>query len=226
LRSLGIRRATGSVVVMTEDHCVPGHDWLRLIETWMERGVTLVGGPVENGSYQRWCDWAAFLTEYAGAVRPTQGQISTAPPPGNNVAYRRDCLPGLLTVLDRGQWELFYHASVEPQAIVFDPALVVYHQRPFDVGYFIRQRFHFARSFAAMRRQSFTWRNRLTYGVGSVLLPPWLLWRDAVTLWRKQRLLGRYLLCLPLISLYVTVGAIGEMIGYFSGGGDSLEHVE
>lgn len=228
LRALGLRRAQGNMVAVTEDHCVPGPEWIERIEGWATSGAAAVGGPVENGRYRRWRDWAAFLTEYAAAMPPATSQPSATLPPGNNIAYRREHLAGLIATLEEGRWESFYHHRLQAAGaqVVFDPQLVIVHQRPFGCRYFMCQRFHFSRSFAAMRVQSLPSSARLAYGLGSLGLPPLLLWRVGHALWARPRLVHLFLLCLPLIGMYVSVGALGEMTGYILGGADSLERVE
>jgi glycosyltransferase involved in cell wall biosynthesis len=226
LRSMGIRHARGEIIAITEDHCVPCADWTTVMEQRIGReGFDVVGGPVENASTAGWRDWAAFLTEYAGAVRPAAGGARDEPVPGNNVAYRRALADGLCTVLERGQWESFYLDRARLR-VISDTRMLVYHRRPFGFRYFVSQRFHFCRSFAAMRCQSLSVAGRVVYGVGSVLLPFVMIARGLLTLERKRRLVGRYLACLPVIAVYVSAGAIGEMVGYFRGGGDSLVRLE
>ncbi|CAG0945480.1 hypothetical protein ANRL1_02372 [Anaerolineae bacterium] len=229
LRSLAIKHARSDVVAVTEDHCVPDENWIATIAHAQSRtDCDVVGGPVENALTTRWRDWAAFLTEYAGAIRSATGNESNHALPGNNVAYKRALLDGLCATLERGLWESFYHPQLIARGAHFkyDPRMIVYHRRPFDFTYFVFQRFQFSRSFAAMRLQSLTAFGRIKYGVGAVLLPPLLFLRGLMTLRRKQRFVGRYLACAPLIGAYVTVGALGEMLGYFLGGGDSLEKIE
>jgi hypothetical protein len=227
LRSIGVSRARGSIVAVTEDHCVAPPDWAARIRSRISGGCDVVGGPVENACTSRIRDWAAFLTEYAGVVRPNRDGIVNGLP-GNNVAYRRELVPGLLEVLERGLWESFYHDRLarEGLRLTFDPALVINHQRTFDFWYFITQRYYFCRSFAGMRCVSFRAADRLKYGIGSALLPPLLLLRNLGHLLQRRRLVGRYLFCSPLIGVYMTAGAVGEMIGYFLGGGDSIRKVE
>ncbi|MBI4675355.1 MAG: glycosyltransferase [Chloroflexi bacterium] len=229
LRSRGIRRAHGDIVAVTEDHCSPSPEWIQTIRERMETTrCAVIGGVVENARTERLRDWAAFLTEYAGAVRSDVDENAAQALPGNNVAYRRSVIAGLSETLARGQWESFYHRELERKnaALYFEPNLTVLHDRPFDFFYFLWQRFHFSRSFAAMRNQSFTPIQRVKYGAACVILPPVLLLRGFVTLFQKQRHVARYLQCLPLIALYVTAGAVGESIGYFFGGGNSLRMVE
>lgn len=227
LRAMGLERATGDVVAVTEDHCVADPGWTAAISRSIGRGCQVVGGPVENAYAERWCDQAAFLTEYAGAIGPgTDGPVDGLP--GNNVAYQREWVEGLRKTLAGGRWESFYHDALRRSGVelVFDSAMMMRHRRPFDFGYFCGQRFHFCRSFAQMRNQGMSIAKRLFYGAASVLLPPLLWWRGLSTLRRKGRYLGRYLLLSPLIGIYLVAGAMGEMAGYWFGGGRSLQRVE
>jgi glycosyl transferase family 2 len=229
LRSLGIRRACGTVIVVTEDHCVPSSDWVSIIEKqMMHPDCRIVGGPVENGSTTRLRDWAAFLTEYADFVPASAGGFVSPRVPGNNVAYRRELCDELCAILEKGLWESFYYQHLVNCGIhiAFDREMLIYHSRTFDFWYFVEQRYHFCRSFAAMRCDSFTVFDRMKYGAGSLVLPPVLVFRGLMTLLRKRRLVWRYLFCLPLIGIYMSIGALGEMMGYFLGGGNSLARVE
>ena len=90
----------------------------------------------------------------------------------------------------------------------------------------VAQRWHFARSYAGMRRADQSWPGRLLYGFGSAALPALLLARVARRVLSKRRHVGRFVACLPLVALFLTVGAAGEMLGYLVGPGRSLERVE
>lgn len=229
LRSIGIQHAHGEILAFTEDHCSPAPQWIETIRDRMtQTSCVVVGGVVENARTERLRDWAAFLTEYAGAVRSEADEHAPQGLPGNNVAYRRSVIHGLSDTLESGRWESFYHQQLERDnaALYFEPKLLVMHDRPFDFFYFVKQRFVFSRSFAGMRNQSFTKMQRVKYGCASVLLPPLLLLRGFMTLFKKKRHVARYLQCLPLIAVYVTAGAAGEGVGYFFGDGESLRQVE
>jgi hypothetical protein len=230
LRSIGIKRSRGTIIAVTEDHCVPSKDWTLYIQrSFSDNECDVVGGPIENAYIYRRRDWAAFLVEYAWALR-SDGSAQDAHPslPGNNVAYRRQVIDGLCKTLDRDLWESFYHQElIESGArLKYEPGMLVYHRRPFDFGYFVKQRYHFSRSFAAMRLQNLTGFGRIKYGLGSMILPPLLILRGYRILSQKRRYVNLYLSSLPLIAPYVISGAFGEMLGYFLGGGDSLAEVE
>lgn len=227
LRSMGIRASASAVVLVTEDHCVPAPDWIERAAEAISSGSGVAGGPVENACTSRLRDWAAFLTEYSGVLRPAAPGVKNATP-GNNVAYRRDVAEEIARTLDAGLWESFAFEELERRGvrIAFHPGMLVYHRRPFDFFYFLNQRFHFCRAFAGMRCQSLGTPGRLKYAAGCIVLPGLLLVRTLRNLLARQRLVGRFIICLPLIAVYFAAGAAGEMIGYLLGGGKSLQRVE
>ena len=148
--------------------------------------------------------------------------------PGNNIAYKREHLLRHAGVLDSGKWESWVNDRLlgEGIPIASTNLAVVRHIKTFRLGYFLSQRFHFARSYAGMRRVDQSWAKRAIYGLGSALLPMLLLARAILQATRKRRNLGKFAACLPLLALFFTVGAIGEMIGYLAGPGASLDRVE
>lgn len=231
LRSMGIKQSKGSVVIVTEDHCVPSKEWLRTVDRRMSDGFDMVCGPVENAWDERLRDSAAFLTEYSFAIRPEgdiQQSSEAGPFPGNNAAYKREILDGLCETLDEDLWESFYldELRAKGKKLIYDPEMLLFHRRPFDFAYFNSQRYHFCRSFAEMRSKSLGWPGRIKYGLGSAILPPLLWLRGLQTLRSKRRMVGKYFVCTPLIAFYLCSGAVGEMVGYLFGGGNSLARVE
>jgi hypothetical protein len=226
LRAIGIRASSSAVVLVTEDHCTPAGDWVERATRAILAGSGVVSGPVENACTSRWRDWAAFLTEYSGVVRPAvRGVVNGVP--GNNVAYRRDVADEVARTLADGLWESFALPSLEKRVrFTFDPDMLVNHARPFDFNYFGVQRYHFCRAFAGMRLGSQSGAKRWLYVCGSVVLPVFLFWRALRNLLERRRLIARFLICSPLILFYFVVGALGEMAGYAFGSTDSLRYVE
>ena len=227
LRAIGIRASSCSMVMVTEDHCTPDADWVERASRAIQAGSDVVSGPVENACTARLRDWAAFLTEYSGVVRPTfRGIVNGVP--GNNVAYRRDTAEEIARTLGEGLWESFALPSLEKRGahFSFDPDMVVNHARPFDFRYFLSQRYHFCRAFAGMRLASMPGSKRWIYACGSLILPIFLFWRALRNLLERRRLIGRFLICSPLILFYFVVGALGEMAGYAFGSADNLRYVE
>ena len=67
---------------------------------------------------------------------------------------------------------------------------------------------------------------RVIYGLGSMVLPVLLTARVTRKVMSKRRNVGRFLVVSPLVAIFLTVGAIGEMAGYLIGPGGSLDKVE
>ena len=226
LRYQGVVRARGRIVAILEDHTRVDPNWAATLLEAHEGPWGAVGGPVENGK-DGLVNWAVFFCEYAGYMGPlAEGETDDLP--GNNVAYKRPHLLRHARLLDEGKWESWVNDRIRADGvpIASTNAMVVRHIKPFRLGYFLTQRFHFARSYAGMRRVDQSRPVRLAYGAGSLVLPALLSARVARTVLRKRRHVGRFLAVSPLVGLFLTVGAVGESVGYLFGPGRSLDRVE
>jgi glycosyltransferase involved in cell wall biosynthesis len=228
LRAIGLERARGRVIALTEDHCLPDPHWFEAIAAAHRAGRPVVGGAVENGSIERAVDWAVFFCEYADFMRPVPAG-AVAALPGNNTAYDRGVLDRLGPALRDGSWEPFWHARLLQEGVDFfsDPRMVVLHKKVFGYGYFLSQRYHYSRSFAGMRLAGASGWVRLAYAAATALLPPLLLARLVRTvLLRKRRFRAHFLRALPALCTFVVVWAVGEAVGALLGAGNSLARVE
>jgi glycosyltransferase involved in cell wall biosynthesis len=226
LRHRGVRRARGAVVALLEDHGRVAPTWAASVLEAHQGPWGAVGGAVENGK-NGLVNWAVFFCEYTPYMAPVpEGEAHDLP--GNNIAYKRPHLLRHAHVLEQGQWESWINDRLRADGVPLAStnSVVVHHIKPFRLGYFLNQRFHFARSYAGMRRVDQSWPQRLLYGVGSLALPAVLMNRVTMTVLRKKRHLGKFALAWPLVALFLTVGAFGEMIGYLFGPGASLDKVE
>ncbi len=226
LRHLGVRCSRGRIVAILEDHGRVAPDWAASILKAHQGPWGAVGGTVENGR-KGLVNWAVFFCEYAPYMGPVvEGEAADLP--GNNIAYKRPHLMRHAHVLAQGRWESWINDGLRADGIPIAStnSVVVHHIKPFRLGYFLVQRFHFARSYAGMRRGDQTPLKRLIYGVGSAALPALLMARVTRTVLRKRRHLARFAAASPLVLLFLTVGALGEMVGYLFGPGASLEKVE
>ncbi len=226
LRYLGVQRANGEIVAILEDHGEVDRDWARQMLDAHEGPWGAVGGVVENGRGGL-VNWAVFFCEYTTYMAPVpEGEHADLP--GNNIAYKRPHLLRHARVLDEGKWESWLNDRLRADGVPIASTnrAIVRHIKPFRLGDFLAQRFHFARSYAGMRRVEQSRIQRLVYGFGSLALPALLMLRVTRNAFQKRRHLGRFVLCAPLIALFLTVGSFGEMLGYLFGPGRSLEKVE
>ncbi len=226
LRYLGVKRASGPLVAIIEDHAEVEPGWASAMIRAHDGPWGAVGGAVENGR-DGLVNWAVFFCEYTPYMRPVV-EGAAADLPGNNIAYKRPHLLRHAQVLDEGKWESWINDRLRADGvpIASTNAAAVRHIKPFRLGYFLAQRFHFARSYAGMRRPDQSWAKRLVYGFGSAALPGLLMARVTRNALAKRRHLGKFAVCSPLIALFLTVGAVGEMVGYLIGPGSSLAKVE
>lgn len=226
LRYQGVTQARGGLVAILEDHAHVDPGWAAALRREHDGPWGAVGGPVENGR-DGIVNWAVYFCEYASYMGPVvEGETHDLP--GNNIAYKRPHLMRHARVLDQGRWESWINDQIRADGVPIRStnAMVVRHIKPFRLGYFLTQRFHFARSYAGMRRVDQSWPKRVVYGFGSLILPAMLTARVTRTVLSKRRHLARFVVVSPLVALFLTVGAVGEMMGYLIGPGDSLEKVE
>jgi hypothetical protein len=227
LRHAGAVCTTGRIVAFLEDHVTVEYGWtnamLRAIEQYE---AVAVGGAVEN-SKKGIVNAAAYYCEYTRYMHPVPEGV-WHDLPGNNIAYRREALFEHLDVLDSGKWESWINQKLEADGarIASTNSAAVLHIKPFRFWHFLTQRFHFSRSFAGMRRVDQTRAQSLAYGFGSLALPPLLMLRIVREVIRKQRFGREFLAAAPVVGVFLMVGALGEMMGYLFGLGDSLERVE
>lgn len=222
LRAAGVFAATGPVVALIEDHCLVTPAWADRLAAAHADGHAVAGGPIRNVATGRIRDWAAFFCEYSAVMEPMpRGPVAGLP--GMNVSYGRDALAAIDDLLREGRWETWLHPRLRARGFEFwcEPDAIVEHDKDFDLGEFLSQRYHYSRSYAGMRNPDLGGRRAL-YAVGTPLLVPLLYARMARNVFSRRRARRQFLLATPLVMLYVTVWAFGEAVGYAFGGGRSL----
>ncbi len=228
LRAIGMAKARGNIIVVTEDHCIAPDNWFAEIVKAHQSGHMVVGGAVENAKTDTILDWSTFLCEYSSAMLPVPaGEVDSIP--GNNAAYKREVLDLVDDDIKRNYWEFFLHKELRNKGVKFVsvPTIVVKHKKGFAFFDFLSQRFHYSRSFAGMRRAGIPATQRLFYVCASPLLPLLVgmrIFRDIF--FEKKRLYKEFVLSLPSLSIFAIAYALGEFVGYLVGPGHSLSRVE
>jgi GT2 family glycosyltransferase len=227
MRAVGMREATGDFLVVTEDHCIAPANWFAEFAKGHAAGYAVVGGAVENASVARLVDWAVFLCEYSSFMPPiSAGEVEFLA--GNNVSYRRTVIEQIDESVKNDFWEYFLQAEMRKKDIRFlsAPSILVNHKKEFGFFYFLSQRFHYSRSFAAMRRKKSTLRQQFIYLAYTPFAPFHLLGRVINNVWQKKRHRKVLLLSFPLLAAFMCSYAAGELAGQLFGSGNSLAKVE
>lgn len=227
MRAIAMAQARGEYLVITEDHCMAPENWLAEINKAHESGYSVIGGAVENGSRARLIDWAVFLCEYSSFMPPiAEGETDFIT--GNNTSYKRSVVEKLDDAIKRNYWEYFLQAELRRMNIKFlsVSGIVVSHQKEFGFFYFLSQRFHYSRSFAAMRKKTSSNAQQIIYLLYTPFLPFHLTWRIAQNVRQKQRNYKEFFFSLPFLLIFMCSYALGEFTGQIFGAGKSLFKVE
>lgn len=226
MRALAFGAAQAPIVGVIEDHVIVPPGWAGKMLDAHRQGAEAVGGTVANAAVGRRVDRAAFWCEYSQCL---------APPPagpaewltGNNVTYRRTLLERFHDVIAEGRWEDHLHRRLREAGIVLHsrPDIVVGHKKHYTAGEYVRQRYLYAKAYAGMRVAGAPAGRRFAYGLAAFVLPPLLLGRIVSRVFRTGGDRRELILSLPLLALFVTAWAAGEVAGYWRGGGDALGKV-
>jgi GT2 family glycosyltransferase len=222
LRAAGVFAASAPRVSVLEDHCIVLDGWEdALLRDDGEAGVA-VGGPIRNRPDARIRDWAGFLFEYSAFLEPAERGPARVLP-GMNVCYDRSAIEAIEDLLRQAKWESWLHGRLRERGfeLRYEPDAVIEHDMDFGVGEFMAQRFHYARSYAAMRNPDLG-RRRPLYALASPALIPLLYARVLANVLRAGRHRRELVLATPLLLLYTATTAAGEALGYAVGGGRSL----
>jgi hypothetical protein len=226
LRAIAIGEARGRALAVIEDHVIVPPGWARALLDALERDDMVVGGAIENAATDRLVDWAAFLCEYSHCITPLPDGPSDWLP-GNNVVYPRALLGRYRAVLGGGRWENQLHDAMRRDGVtlMFRPRIAVGHKKHYTVGEYVSQRYLYARSYAGARVADAPRVKRLAYGAAAMALPPVLFYRTVSRVMAKRRHRAELVRSLPLLAVFVVSWALGEMVGYVAGPGDSLAKV-
>lgn len=225
LRAEGISRASGDIVVLTEDNVVATRTWCEELLRTHQAGHEVVGGPVDHEPTGTLVDWATYFYEYGRYMPPvTAGEADALP--GNNVSYRRSDLLEITDHFEEGFYEVFVHDEMKRtgRALHLHPPALVHHIGRYEPGNVLRACYHHARAYAGMRTDDRGLAARLLFAAGSVLLPPVLVARIGHVVIIRRRHIGPFLRSIVWLLPFMCSWAFGELSGYLAGVGKSASH--
>jgi len=218
LRWAGARIASGDSIAVIEARSAPDERWCAEFQRALERHpeAPVAGGPVAFGSASSAFDWGLYFCEY-GAFAPPVEEGLTRELSSANLCYRRTDLEAASDLLDRGAWDTVLHDRWQRQErpFVSCPA-AIWFRNTMDRRTAIRQRFWYARGYAADRVAARGPGVRLLFAGFTALLPAVLTWRIGRAAARKS-LLSEYRRAFGWVLLLSAAWSCGECAGYLFG---------
>ena len=213
-----MRQARGKVMAVTDPHCVFPPDLLEKLFRAHQSDYAVIGGAVENGRSEQLLDWACYFADYAAFMLPS-ARRATFVLAGNHVTYKSWVIKEALDSMEGGFRKVFFHWELERRGVrfLFDPELVVYYARRNTFAGFMRGYYQHAWLFAAVRTKRMSVAARFMRIITVPVLPAFLLYQRIRPALGKKRNRGKLLLSIPLLALFVTAWATGELKGYLLG---------
>ena len=218
VRGTGLAAAAGDWVLLTEDSCVVGTDWVERMVAGCTPEADVVGGSIGSTGSARSIDAAAGFAEYGmyGPLQVSRGAPALA---CANIAYQRRVVADVAAWSLAGQWENEIHGRLAQRGARFRlvaDARVVQHLQ-YQVGPFCRNRYQHGRDYAAVRSRHLSAMTRFLLTCTMPLLPALMTWR----VWRRagRAAPGTFVRALPLTLTFFGAWSIGEATGYLRGRG-------
>lgn len=218
--------SAGEIIAVTDRTCAVDSDWIRAI-LHVQRGPhPVVGGAVEPLGLRSVVDWAAYFSDYGQFMLPFPAGTAREIP-GNNFALKRWVLTQGGEFPDGGFWKTFWCQRLQAQGIslYMTPAMVVYYRKAFRFWPFLVRRFHHGRCFGGMRSAELNVRERALRIATAPGLPMLFCARIVRAVLPKRRYRREFVAAFPVIMLATTAWALGELVGYLRGPGESCRHV-
>jgi hypothetical protein len=217
LAARAVKEARGDLILLTEDHCVPGPDWVRSMVEAQRTDRAAVGGAVDLLPGATPKDWAFYCVDYFRYMPP----LESGPMPTLtvcNVSYRRENLDAIADL-----WGTIFHETAINEALKarfgqlwMEPSAVVGMRRHVRFRDALYERYAFGRLFGCTRLEfSPPWR-RAYYVLLAPTLPFLLLSRMGLRSLASGRNAGRFIQALPYLVALVVAWSWGEWLGYLT----------
>jgi GT2 family glycosyltransferase len=218
----GVRAASAPVIVLAEDHCFPDPEWAEHLIRAHQGPWAAIGPAVRNANPATLVSWADLFIGYGPWLEPVDANDRDFLP-GHNTSYKRavllefgDRLDDLLNVETVLHWEL----RARGLRLRLEPGARVAHTNFSLWSSWLPVSWLNGRAFAAERRKGMPGIARLAYVLGSPLIPFVRAARTARAA-RTPELRRWFLRCLPAMMVGLCADALGQMLGYAIGAGES-----
>lgn len=224
-KAAGIQAANASVISFIEEHVYPDAGWAEALVKAHQSHWAVVGPVVRNANPDNLISWGDFLITYGQWMEPQKAGTATILP-GNNSSYKRDILltyGDKLAAMLEVEGILHQHLIQNHHQIYLDPNAIIYHLGFSKLIPSLPVQFHIGRLFAADRSKGWPLIKKMIYSGGSPIIPAIKLIRFTKKLIQSGKQRQCPYAALPWTLPGLIYSAFGEMLGYISGPGDSIQ---
>ncbi|MDX1394427.1 MAG: glycosyltransferase [Gemmatimonadota bacterium] len=217
LASRAVGEASGELVLLTEDHCVPAPSWVSAMVAAQAEDRAVVGGAVEPLEGTTTADWAFYLVDYYRYMPP----VGAGPSPTLtvcNASYRAD----RLRVIESTWSEIFHETAINDELasrfgmLWLEPSARVGMRRHVRFRDALYERYAFGRLFGCTRLSFLPAWRRFYYVVLAPALPAILfsrMWRASS---RSRETRRRFRRAAAHVAALVVAWSWGEWLGYLT----------
>ena len=218
LRAIGALKACGTLLAVTEDHCLPDADWVQSIIDAHKDAYAAIGGVVKKKGPDKSLNWAVYFLDYLRYMPPVEAH-ETHELTDLNVSYKMQALREIADVWQQEFHEPSVHGALENKGgkLLITPAIAVHQRRQLTLGHALWDRYAFGRLFGSTRAASVSFSKRMVYALLAPALPVLLVVRLTRNIMANKPHKGEFLRALPAIILLASAWAWGEFIGYLTG---------
>jgi hypothetical protein len=217
LTTLGLASAKGERILLTEDSCLPGSNWVKALAGTPWEGRAAVGGVVEPGVSASPAMWAFYYVDFFRYMMPA---IAGESPSLSvcNVAYHRAHLDAISDMWAGGFHETEIHRALQQRfgPLYLWPDAEVRVRRNVRFGDAVYERYAFGRLFGATRVTHAGRGRRLYYLVFSPALPLLLLGRMTARAASNPEARTMFVKALPSLATMILAWSWGEWLGYLT----------
>ena len=228
LRIHGYRAARGQIVAQSEDHVRVPADWAEaILRAHAEHPeAAAIGGTAENGSTNSRTEWAAFFAGHGRFAGPLGVGTPAVVLGLMNVSYKRWAIEGIQGVDGLGVNEVVHQRRLahDGATLLVDDRIRSVHVQSMTLRTATTLLFHAGRAMAATRRSRMGAGEWARLAV-TPLSPPALAARLGLTMFRRGTYRREFVAAAPGVVWLFTCRAVGELVGYSAGAGDSPNHL-
>ncbi len=218
LRSFGVNRASGRLVAITADHCIPEPDWVqRIVEAHAAEAVA-IGGVVDKTPPDEAHNWALYFLDYLPFMPPVEAGVRRRLC-DVNTSYKTHALRDIAA-----HWDCEFHAAAVNSALaanggmlLLSPDIVVRQSRRLEIEQALWDRYAFGRLSGSARAANLPAAGRLLLAVTAPVLPLLILTRLAGLIVCRKRRAKEFIMALPALLLLSAAWAYGACVGQVTG---------